>query len=223
MRLPPVLAALVLLATACGEARPDDPDAGTPAAAPDAGPKTPENKALHCVGAFGDTLTAAFGRVDATVVAIVKPTDAQCPGKNDDHVVVEVSMNGAVYRMIVNVQSSFGDPNVLFAEVDHALPGDAWSEGWHPGVTLDYVTGLGLHGNDPAFVSHPLAELAGLIADAIPLNEKISIYGESGGGTYSDSLHKIHRTGYSHDGAIVLGATGPHPRMLLFHFANQTF
>lgn len=178
----------------------------------------PIDKAAACASTFGQALTASFGRLDGTVLAVVKPSDTQCPLPNDDHVILQVTMNGEAYRMVINIQSSFGDPDVRYLALDHALPGPAWSEGWRTGVGLDYAADFGVHTG--AFTPHPLAELADIIADAIPLGGKVSVYADSSGGS---SAHKIHRNGGNVDGAIVLDPDGAAPRALLFHFANQSF
>ncbi len=179
---------------------------------------TPIDKAAACTDTFGDALTSAFGRVDGTVLAVLKPTDLQCPMPNSDHVIIEVVMNGAAYRMVVNVKSDFNDPDVDYLAIDHALPAPAWSEGWHPGLALDYAADFGVKSTE--FVSHPMAELSDLVVDEIPLDSKISVYASSSGGA---SAHKVHRNDGKIDGAIVLDPTGQKPRALLFHFSNQTF
>ncbi len=176
------------------------------------------DKAKDCTDTFGSALTNAFGRVDGTVLAVLKPTDLQCPMPNSDHVIIEVVMNGAAYRMVVNVKSDFNDPDVDYLAIDHALPAPAWSEGWHPGLALDYAADFGVKSTE--FVSHPMAELSDLVVDEIPLDSKISVYASSSGGA---SAHKVHRNDGKIDGAIVLDPTGQKPRALLFHFSNQTF
>lgn len=177
------------------------------------------DKAALCDDMFGDALTSSFGRLDGTVLAVVRPADTQCPLVNDDHVVLEVTMNGATYRVVINIQSSFGDPDVRYLELDHALPGQSWSEGWHTGVSLDYVADFGVH-TGPPFEAVPLAELADRVADAITIGEHVSVFSESSGGA---SSHKVHRNQGTTDGAIVLRPDGPSPKALLFHFENQTF
>jgi hypothetical protein len=176
-------------------------------------------KAEHCGTTFGTELTSAFGRLDGVVTAVVQPEDQQCAGVNGDHVVIEAKMNGATYRLVINIQSDFGDPQVHYQAIDHALPPPAWSEGWHTGLVVDYVTTFGVHA-DASFKPYPLAELSKIITDAIPLGEKISVYAESSGGA---SAHKVHRNTGKTDGAIVLDPEGVLPRVLLFHFATQTF
>lgn len=181
------------------------------------------SKAAACASTFGSGLTAAFGRFDGVVTAVVTPADTQCALPNSDHVVVQVATDAGVFRMVVNVLSSFGDPNVRFAAVSAPLRGGAWAEGWHPGLTLDYPTHLGLHSVDGGFTPMPMAMLVQRVADEIPIGQKISVFAESSGGTFSSSTHKIHRNGSSRDGALILDPEGATPRWLLFHFANQTF
>lgn len=183
-----------------------------------AGGGAPIDKAKDCASTFGDALTDSFGRVDGTVLAVVKPTDTQCPLPNDDHVVLQVTMNGAVYRMVINVLSNGNDPDVRFLELDHAMVGAPWSEGWHTDAQLDYAGDLGLH-SGVGFTGVPMAALSDRIADDIQLGDKVSVFCTSSGGA---SSHLIHRNGQKHDGAIVLHPD-TNPKWLVFHFANQAF
>jgi hypothetical protein len=178
------------------------------------------DKAALCTDTFGDALTSGFGRIDGTVLAVVKPSDTQCPMPNDDHVIIEVTMQDAVYRMVVNVQSTIGDPMLRFRELDHAMPAPAWAEDWHTGISFDYVSDLGVHADD-TFTAYGLTELSDRIADELTIGQKISVYAGTSGGA---SAHNIHRnnTGMT-DGAIVLEPDAAAPRFLLLHFANQTF
>lgn len=187
-----------------------------------AGGAAPIDKAKDCASTFGTALTNAFGRVDGTVLAVVKPTDTQCPMPNDDHVILEVTMQGAVYRMVINVLSTGADPDVRFRELDHAMVGAPWSEGWHTDAALDYAGDLGLHsaiGQSGDFEPVTFAKLPDRIADDIELGEKVSVFCTSSGGA---SSHLIHRNGQKHDGAIVLHPD-TNPRWLVFHFADQSF
>ncbi len=168
-----------------------DADAGGDAGLADAGADA-GSKAAACASTFGSALTASFGRLDGTVVAVVTPADQQCAMPNGDHVIVQVRAQGAVYRMVVNVQSNFGDPNVRFGETRAPLTAPAWSEGWHPGASIDYPTTLSLH-TDAGFTPLPMAQLVARVADAIPLGARVSTYATSTGGSYSHSAHKVHR------------------------------
>jgi len=179
---------------------------------------TPIDKAKDCTDTFGSALTNAFGRIDGTVLAVLKPTDLQCPMPNSDHVIIEVVMNGDAYRMVVNVLSTFGDPDVSYLAIDHALPAPAWSEGWHTGVALDYAADLGVKSGD--FTPYPMAELSDMVVDEISLGEKISVYASSSGGA---SAHKVHRNDGKIDGAIVVHPDAANARALLFHFSDQMF
>lgn len=201
-------------------------DAGVDAGTPDAGPVdagVDAGKAANCASTFGSGLSAAFGRFDGVVTAVVTPADTQCALPNNDHVVVQVKTDGGVFRMVVNVLSSFGDPNVRFAAITAPLQGGAWAEGWHPGLSLDYPTNLGLHSADGGFTPIPMAMLVQRVSDEITIGQKISVFSESSGGMYSDSTHKIHRNGSGRDGALILDPDGAMPKWLLFHFANQSF
>ncbi len=66
------------------------------------------DKAKNCTGTFGTALTNAFGRLDGKVLAVVQPKDQQCPRPNNDHVVLEVTSQGAAYRIVINVQNANG-------------------------------------------------------------------------------------------------------------------
>lgn len=178
------------------------------------------DKAARCAATFGSALTAGFGRLDGTVLAIVQPKDKQCALPNNDHVIVQLKLLGAVYRVVVNVQSdrAGADIRVSYLEKAMKLPAPAWAEGWHTGVTLDYVKDLGVKASE--FTPFTLLELSGKIADVIPLDAKVSVYSDTSGGS---STHLVHRNDGTKDGAIVLDPEGPSPKAMLFRFATQDF
>ncbi|MFZ5440307.1 MAG: hypothetical protein ACOZQL_09880 [Myxococcota bacterium] len=224
MRLAAALLSLTLFA--CGTTAPTVPeDAGTELDAavelPDAGVPDAGHKADACASEFGALFTNAFGRADGTVTAVVPPA-WQCPLPNGDHVVIQVRIDGGVQRLVVNVQSSYGDPNIRFRAVEAPLPAPAWEEGWHPGLTLDYPSAFGVH-SDAGWESLTLEQASARVYDAITVGAPLSVYASSSGGSYAASAHKIHRNGQQNDGAIVIDPGGAHPTWLLFHFANQTF
>ena len=175
-----------------------------------------------CATTFGSALTQGFGRIDGTVYAVQKPSDTTCTFPNSDHVILQVLMNGAVYRLVVNVQSdrAGSDPKILIATLPHALPAPAFSEGWHTDAPLDYVTALGAH-SDASFTALTLADATTKIATDVKVGDSISVYGTSGAGR-PESAHLIHRNAANADGAIVLRPTAS-PQFILFHFDNQTF
>ena len=175
------------------------------------------DKAANCASTFGNEITASFGRIDGTVRAVLKPTDQQCPLPNSTHIIVQVDVRGATYRMVVN-------DDVLMAERQLALPGVAWSEGWHAGTIIDYVATLGVHSTD--FTPYVTDELVRRVVDRIDVGAQISIYAGTTN-DHTDSAHLVHRstTTGGPDGAIVVGVgrLGVTPTFLLFRFANQTF
>jgi hypothetical protein len=198
-----------LVLAACGSS----PPAASDAPAPDA------DKAAGCASAFGTELTNAFGRLDGTVLAIVPPGNQTCAMPNATHVVLEVTMHGAAYRMVVNVLSTSSDPHVWLGAIDAPLAGPTWSEGWHPGVQLDYVATLGVAKTSFSEAVEPLAvDRVGEIA----IGAHISVFATSSGGATADSAHLVHRNATNADGAIVLDPeTAPH--YLLTAFPEQLF
>lgn len=176
------------------------------------------DKAENCADTFGDALTDSYGRVDGTVLAIVGPTDTQCALPNDDHLVIQLTMNGAVYRMVVNVDE------VFYAETESPLVGPAWQEGWHTeaNVALEYPTTLNIHSE--AFTSVPMTELVEKVSAEIDIGARLSVYAVSSGGEFAASTHLVHRNNATYsDGAIVVNPTSANPKYLLFRFSNQSF
>lgn len=174
--------------------------------------------AAMCTDMFGSALTNAFGRADGTVLAVLRPTDQQCPRPNSTHVIVELVFGGAAYRMVVNIQSTRGTPNVFFREHSAPLAGPAFSEGWHPGVALDYASTLSLHSAD--FTEMDAATVTERIASRFRVGAPVSIFATSSGG---DSAHLVHRNASDRDGAIVIDPDRANPTYLLFRFAEQSF
>ncbi len=175
-----------------------------------------------CATTFGAALTEGFGRIDGTVYSVQKPSDSTCTFPNSDHVILQVLMNGAVYRLVVNVQSdrAGSDPKILIATLPHALPAPAFAEGWHAAAPLDYVTSLGAH-SDASFTALTLVDATTKIATDVKVGDPIAVYGTSGAGR-PESAHLIHRNATNEDGAIVLDPTTS-PKFMLFHFDDQTF
>ena len=67
---------------------------------------------------------------DGTLRAVVTPTDTQCPFYNRDHVVVQLSVGGATYRVVVNVLSdgrNGTDTRVRAEDLHHALVGEPFA------------------------------------------------------------------------------------------------
>jgi hypothetical protein len=173
------------------------------------------DKAALCSETFGDALTDSYGRVDGSVLAVVTPSDTQCPLVNDDHLVIQVTMNGAVYRMVVNVDG------IGFTDREAPLVGAAWSEGWHTSESLDYVDDLAVHSDD--FDEYSLEALVPVVSSFITIGARISVYAVSSGGEYASSAHLIHRNDSEPDGAVVIEPETARSRFLLFRFGNQSF
>ena len=210
---------------------PTDTASATPEPTPDARASTPaadagEDAGLAldgiCAKTFGDQLTAGFGRIDGIVYAVQKPSDAACVMPNSDHLVLQVLVKGAVYRMVVNVVSDRAgqSPEVRFGRLPHALPAPAWSEGWHTDAPLDYVKTLGAT-SASGFAPKPMNDLVAALATELVVGAKVSVYATSGNGR-PESAHLVHRNKANADGAIVV-APAASPTFLLFHFDNQTF
>lgn len=178
--------------------------------------------AAACASEFGRALTPGFSRLDGVVTAVVTPADTQCRMPNSTHVIVQVRMGGAVYRLVVNINSTRAgvDPRVRIADVRAPLPLPAWEDGWHVNQQLDYVVSLGLHTD--AFMFREPDALARFLAATVPVGTRVSVYATNGA-SQPDSAHLIHRNGHGDDGAIVIDPTGASPRWLLFHFDGQTF
>ncbi len=193
-------------------------DAGVDAGVADAG------KAAGCASTFGSALTNAFGRVDGVVTAVVPAGLMTCALPNSDHVVLQVAFADAgVHRMVVNVQSSFGDPRIKVLRLTAPLPPPAFQEGWHPGLRLDYPTAFGVHSEDAGWESLDLPTASQRVEDLVEVGANVSVYATSSGGTFAASAHLIHRNGNGADGALVFQPTGSSPQWLLFSFANQRF
>jgi hypothetical protein len=199
-------------------------DAGRDAALPDAPVASadaagqPDGVPVRraCTSNFGQGLTAVHGRLDGTLVSIVPPGAHGC-NADSGHVHLQVEMQGATYDVAINVESA-PDP-VQYLARDLPLPDGAWSEGWHTGASgsLDYPS-LGLHAAD--FTPMSQAALVATLDDELAQVNHISVfmigYGPDGG-------HNVHRVGTFQDGALVLRPLSGAPRLLFFHFADQSF
>ena len=201
--------------TSCGTTPP--PDAGVPPDATSTGDGTPTR--LPCTSTFGSAMTATFGRLDGYLVSIVNPapTGSGCAA-DAHHVHLQIKVNGGIENIAVNVDSSVGTPNVDFLQRIAPLKGAAWTEGWHPGVPLDYPTSLGVHAADFA-VTTP-TQLTQLVDNALANANHVSIFCT---GFDATGGHLVHRHANNDDGAIVINPLSASPTYLLFHFDNQTF
>lgn len=191
-------------------------DAGSSidAALPSSDDGTPTRQT--CSPTFGSGLTAAHGRLDGYLVTILPPkTGYQCNG-DSDHVHLQVLMMGAVYDIAINVKDDNGGA-VYFLAKNMVMPDGPWAEGWHAGYGLGYAS-LGVASTDfQPIVEAPLAiEIENELASV----NHISIFGT---GYNANGAHLIHYNGGTNDGAIVLEPQDSPSRLLMFHFASDTF
>ncbi len=208
--------AILALLVGCRDV-PAHPDARVREDAPDAS----TDKARPCATVFGRSLTNAFGRIDGTVRAVVPPDHPSCPMPNGTHLVLQVTMNDEVYRMVTNVLSDSGDPRVFLHEIDAPLVGGPWAEGWHPGTQLDYVSML--HVASTEFIPHDMTTTVEMVTQQIALGAKISVFATSSGGSNAASAHLVHRNFTNADGAIVIGPETASPHYILFRFDEPLF
>jgi len=202
----------------------------TPSAATDGGAGASDessggeqtDKAAACARSFGDALKVEYGRLDGIVSAVVKPSDTTCTQPLADHVVVEVKMQGHVYRILVETKHTSAPMNVDARVRYHAfdaafMPHGNWAEGWHPGVVLDYPATLGIRAG--MFTPVESADLIARVSHEIVVGDKISIYADATSGSSATNVHRQNGS----DGAILLHPDTGTPRVLAFHFDGQMF
>jgi hypothetical protein len=169
---------------------------------------------VPCTSDFGNGLSGTFGRLDGVVVAVVPPGHAGQGICNADahHVHVQVLSQGQTYDVAVNTDSGF------IAEKDVSLPAGPWADGWHGGVSLDYVANLGLH--DADFTTGSEADLDQRLETALASANHVSVFATlySHGG-----VHLVHRRGRGQDGALVTDPLSPSSHLFAFHFSTQSF
>lgn len=203
-----------------GPVTPGEEDAG-PTTGSDAGPNDGHDAGPPgptCLSSFdGDELTTGFGRIDGTLVGIARPEDVHCAKHDDNHVALEIEMNGRAYVMQVNVQSDQGAPDVYFDELSVAAPGASWSEGWHSSASLSYADDLAVHTDD--FTSYDLATLTAKVVGELTIGKKISVYGNAYGPGGGHDVHKMG--GYGYDGAIVVDPDLATSKVLMFRFDDS--
>jgi len=185
----------------CGAGTPDAGTGGTPDAATGGGDGQPTR--LPCTGSFGSAMSATYGRLDGFLVAIVNPnTGSGCRG-DDNHIHLQVRVNGGTEDIAVNIASTSGTPCRLpnperdagGRRLDRGLahrPAARLRE--HPGRPL-----LELHGGDAI-------QLTALVDNAVANANHVSIYTT---GFDATGGHLIHRQGSNHDGAIVINRRRP--------------
>jgi hypothetical protein len=169
-----------------------------------------------CTSQFGNALTTTFGRLDGFLVAIVPPGGGPC-NADDSHVHLQIQVMNQTYDVAVDVANSAGPDDVHTTTREMALPGAAWSEGWHTGVSVDYI-GFGIHSTDLTLETK--AQLTTDIMTDLATVNHISVFATGYG---PDGVHLVHREGSLHDGLIVTQPLSPTAHLRLFSFSTQTF
>jgi len=173
---------------------------------------------LPCTGSFGSAMSATYGRLDGILVSIVNLNGSStCRGDNN-HLHLQVQVNGGIEDIAVNTASTTGNPDVDFRTVNAPLAGAAWSAGWHTGAQLDYASTLGV--SSGSFTEETPTQLPAIIDSLLANANHVSIFTT---GFDATGGHLIHRQGGNHDGAIVINPLSSSPTYLLFHFTTQTF
>jgi hypothetical protein len=156
------------------------------------------------------------GRLDGYLVAIVPPTSHGC-NADSDHVHLQVLMQNQVYDVAVNVHDNTGG-NVSVLALDRPIPLGAWQEGWHAGAQLGYTT---LDVQSGQFTSQSPTALTSMLEQELAQANHLAVFATGYG---PDGIHDVHyRDGLTSDGAVVINPQASTSRLLLFHFANQSF
>jgi hypothetical protein len=184
------------------------PDGGDGAVTVDPADGTPTR--VQCTNNYGSALTAAYGRLDGFLVSIVPSGTHRCNG-DDKHLHLQIQMNGGIYDVAANLDT-------LYATRTSAMPAGPWMEGWHPGVTLDYASTLGLHAAD--FTTTTPDALTAMVQDALKTANHLSVFATGYG---PDGVHNVHRTGRGNDGAIVIHPLAAESLIFAFRFVDDRF
>ena len=140
-----------------------------------------------------------------------------CNG-DSSHVHLQIEVSGAVYDVAVDIGMSSGEAG--WYEQAMAMPGGAWSEGWHGSDSLGYDR-LGVHSS--VFTTLAPNALGSEVESLLANTSEISVFC-TGYMPDNNGCHDVHfRDGNSSDGAIVLDPLSPTPHILFLRFATQTF
>jgi hypothetical protein len=191
------------------------PDAG---ASPGSGPPPRNGSCTPLSQQNGTAVDTNHGRLDGTLVYVL-PIDGSSSCNGDSaHVHLQVEVSGSVYDVAVDIGKS-GD-EVGWYQQDMAVPGGAWSEGWHGADSLGYSS-LGL--GSGAFTMLAPSSMGSEVESLLASTSKISVF--CTGYTPGDNgCHDVHyQDGTSQDGAIVLDPTAATSPVVFFRFVNQSF
>ncbi len=190
-------------------------DARAAEAGPADGPPTYTAACTPLSAQTGTAIDTKHGRLDGYLSYVVpQGGDHSCNG-DSSHVHLQVRMMGEIYDVAVDIGTFTGDSNLY--EADMAIPGGAWSEGWH-NDGLSYPQ-LGLHSTqftpeDPTTLGQKIVtELAGI--------NHVSIFGDAY--TQGNGCHDVHYENGTADGALILEPLSPKAHILFFRFSTQSF
>ena len=167
---------------------------------------------MPCTNSFGTEMTDAHGRLDGILVSVVDPSHVGC-ASDSTHVHLQVRSNGAVYDSAVNVDGGF------YLTKDIAMPGIAWTEGWHTDQPFDYTQpAVDVHSTD--FQAADLGTMNTMVEDALVGVNHISIYMT---GYNANGGHLVHREGTDIDGTIIIDPLSATSHAILFRFSTDSF
>ena len=165
----------------------------------------------------GTAVSTSYGRLDGTLVYVVGIGQSRACNGDDSHVHLQVEVSGNVYDVAVDIGTNSDE--VGFEESSIAVPGGAWSEGWHGSDALSYKS-VGVHSSDmPLTAPHTLGtDLENLLVST----SRISIF--CTGYSQDNGCHDVHYDdGSGRDGAIVLDPTSTNSPVVFFRFSSQSF
>jgi hypothetical protein len=196
-----------------------EPDAALPIE-PDAssGPPSRNSTCTPLSQQTGTAVDTTHGRMDGTLVYVLPIEGASSCNGDSAHVHLQIEVSGSVYDVAVDIGKS-GD-EVGWYEQTMAVPGGAWSEGWHGTDSLGYSS-IGL--TSSAFTTLDPTSMGNEVETLLANTSTISIF--CTGYTPGDNgCHDVHyEDGTSEDGAIVLDPTAPTSPVVFFRFTDESF
>jgi hypothetical protein len=196
-------------------------DTGGPAPAADTGGAAPRNSSCTPTNQqTGTAVTTSYGRLDGTLVYIVGAGQGQQCNGDDSHVHLQVEVSGEVYDVAVDIGKAPNDEVGMYQET-LAVPGGAWSEGWHGSDSLVYPS-IGVHST--SFVTADPDTIASQIEAALASTTDISIF--CTGYTQGNGCHDVHyekKSSGEVDGAIIVNPTAATSPILFFRFTSDSF
>jgi hypothetical protein len=195
------------------------PDAGSEASTStvDAAPATRNASCTPLNQQTGSAVSTAYGRLDGTLVYVLGVGGTHSCNGDSTHVHLQVEVSGSVYDVAVDIGKATDEVGIL--EETLAVPGGAWSEGWHGAESLAYPA-LGVHSTSLPLTAP--AALGSQLETLLATTSKISIF--CTGYAQGNGCHDVHyKNGAGGDGAIVLDPTSPMSPMLFFRFSTPSF